>query len=107
MGFLTTITICNDGIHNLTENPEELADKLYNACIGAYVDNQVGLGNHCNMLILQKPRHTCSTTLYLHHGGGVIDTTEIKKDHASLDAAINILKDELRRLKNIKKGGKI
>ena len=82
MGYLTTITIYNDGCDQLIKNKEKVADILYNACSGEYNNNSyrtVGLGNHANLFTIQKPRHADDVTLYLHSGNTVIDVSEIKE----------------------------
>lgn len=38
MGYLTTVTIYNDGASELTEHPKKLAEILERACFGAQID---------------------------------------------------------------------
>jgi hypothetical protein len=77
MGYLTTLSIYNDGADILKKEPEKLADIIYNACLGVYDrrghTNQVPLGNHCNLITVQKPRHADDHTVYVHHGNGVTE----------------------------------
>ena len=104
MGFLTTITIYNDGCDQLKKHPKELAEELYLACNGKQIDdgrNWVGLGNHANLLTLQKPRHADDNTLYLHAGNTVIDVYDAKNDWA-IDTFINEMEYHLKRLKKLK-----
>ena len=107
MGYLTTITIYNDGCDQIIKNKEKVADILYNACSGEYNNNSyrtVGLGNHANLFTIQKPRHADDTTLYLHSGNTVIDVSEIKEtDSWALNAAISEMEYRLKQLKKLKK----
>jgi hypothetical protein len=76
MGFLTTFTIYNDGLDNLNpdnpnfeKNARELAIALYNAGTGRLATpTEVGVGDHGNMLKIQKPRHAEHDTVYVHSG---------------------------------------
>ena len=104
MGYLTTITIYNDGCDQIIKNKEKVADILYNACSGEYNNSYrtVGLGNHANLFTVQKPRHADDTTLYLHSGNTVIDVSEIKKsDIWALNAAISEMEYRLKQLKKL------
>ena len=110
MGYLTTITIYNDGCDQIVKNKEKVADILYNACSGEYNNNRlhygntVGLGNHTNLFTVQKPRHAGDTTLYLHSGNTVIDVSEIKEtDDWAINAAIIEMEYRLKQLKKLKK----
>lgn len=105
MGYLTTITIYNDGCDQIIKNKEKVADILYNACSGEYNNSYrtVGLGNHANLFTIQKPRHADDTTLYLHSGNTVIDVSEIKKsDIWALNAAIIEMEYRLKYLKKLR-----
>ena len=106
MGYLTTITIYNDGCDQIIKNKEKVADILYNACSGEYNNNSyrtVGLGNHANLFTVQRPRHADDTTLYLHSGNTVIDVSEIKEtDSWALNAAISEMEYRLKQLKKLK-----
>ena len=108
MGYLTTITIYNDGAHTLKPNAEVLAEKLYNACLGVQRDqnrNYDSLGSHANLLTLQKPRHADDHTLYLHAGNTVVDVYDADSDWA-IDSFIREMEYHLKRLKAIKKAKK-
>ena len=109
MGYLTTITIYNDGCDQLIKNKEKVADILHNACSGKYNNNRlyhgntVGLGNYANLFTIQKPRHADDTTLYLHAGNTVLDISEItKEDKWAIDASIKEMEYRLKELKKLR-----
>ena len=104
MGYLTTITIYNDGADELKKHPEELAEALDQACRGIQRNQGrrwEGLGSHANLLTLQKPRHADDHTLYLHAGNTVVDVYEAESDWA-IDTFISELEYHLIRLKKKK-----
>lgn len=106
MGFLTTITIYNDGADQLQKHPKELAEILYKACSGIQKDSGIdseGLGNHSNLITLQKPRHADDNTLYLHAGNTLIDVFETNSEWV-IDTFIHEMKYHLKRLKKLRKG---
>ena len=104
MGYITTISIHNDGADQLEKHPEELAKKLSKACSGIQLNcgyNYDSVGNHCNLLTLQKPRHADDTTLYLHWGNTVVDADNAKSERV-IDAFISEMKYQTKRLKELK-----
>jgi hypothetical protein len=104
MGFLTTITIYNDSADQLTKHPKDLAEKLDKACNGVQIDkgyDYEGLGNACNILTLQKPRHADDHTLYMHAGNTVIDVYNAKSEWA-VNQFITEMEYHLKRLKKIR-----
>jgi len=107
MGFITTFSVYNDGCDQLQKHPEEFAKIVYEGClVGKKGTNQVGLGNHANLITMQRTRHADSHTLYLHAGNIVTDVREIEeKDDPQLDNAIRELEYQLERLKFLKKTG--
>ena len=94
MGYLTTITISNDGADQIEKHPEEFAKKAYNACTGLYTRDKnktggFGVGCHSNMVIVQKPRHADDHTIYVHMGNTVVEmnsysdaTEDLMKNHS-------------------------
>lgn len=108
MGFLTTVTFYNDGADQIKKHPEELAEALTNACMGVQrnrgFDSQA-LGNHANLITLQKPRHADDNTLYMHAGNTVIDIEDVykEKNEWAINAFINQMAYHLKELKKLKK----
>jgi len=86
MGYLTTVTVYNDGIHDLREHAQEFADQLCAAAAHSYADRSVDIkiGSFCNFAKVQKPRHADDHTVYVHAGNTVCE--------------MNINSEETRRL---------
>ena len=106
MGFLTTITIYNDSADQLKKHPEELAEKIYNACSGVQINRGYdydSLGNAANILTLQKPRHADDHTLYMHAGNTVVDVYDAERSDWATDQFIHEMEYHLKRLKQIRK----
>lgn len=98
MGYLTTITIYNDDTYKIKNHPKELAEDLYNACLGDM--------NTSNLFISQKPRHADDHTLYLHAGNTVVDVYDASSEWA-VNQFISEMEYHLKRLKSEKfEGGK-
>lgn len=103
MGFLTTITIYNDSADQLNKYPEDLAQKLTDACAGKQINrgfNWDDLGNASNILTLQKPRHMDDNTLYMHAGNTVIDVYDADSEWA-INQFISEMKFHIKRLEKI------
>jgi len=107
MGFLTTITIYNDSADQLTKHPNDLAEKLRNACSGVQINrgqDYDSLGNATNILTLQKPRHADDHTLYMHAGNTVIDVYNANSEW-SINQFISEMEYHLKRLKKLRDSG--
>lgn len=76
MGYLTTITIYNDGIADLPQNAQEFADQVY-AAAGSYYARQfpvdVRISGFCNFGKVHQPRHADDQTVYVHAGNTVCE----------------------------------
>jgi hypothetical protein len=106
MGFLTTFTLYNDGLHLLKEYPEEFCEKLHDA--SASMERQeFGLGGFCNFANVQRTRHADAHTLYVHMGNTVTEVNPWTKEFEHLirthpdlvDAYIRFLEDTLQEMK--------
>jgi hypothetical protein len=106
MGFLTTVTIYNDGLSLLDKYPEEFCKKLHGA--SASMEHQeFGLGNFCNFANVQRTRHADDHTLYVHMGNCVTEIRPWTKEFAHMiktrpdlvDAHIRFLEDKLQEMK--------
>lgn len=76
MGYLTTITIYNDGLRGLKDNAESFAEQVENSASSFIHDGfpaNISLGNFCNFGKVHKPRHADSHTVYVHAGNTVCE----------------------------------
>lgn len=116
MGFLTTITIYNDGCDQIKKHPKEFAEKVYLACLGEFTDRgpvkgSFGLGYHANLVTVQKPRHADDHTIYVHGGNTVVEMNAWSKDCESLakrhpdffDSLLKQMERQVKELKTMKK----
>lgn len=88
MGNLTTLTIYNDGIDLIPEHAQEFADALFAASQNMIGPVTLSVGNFCNLVKVQKPRHADDTTVYVHMGNTVCEmcpwsgeTKRIMREH--------------------------
>lgn len=72
MGYLTTLTIYNDGVHMIKEDKKKFAEVIYEGIIEAH-DSPVTKGflNHGNLIHIQKSRHAEDHTMYVHMGNSL------------------------------------
>lgn len=102
MGYLTTITIYNDGCDQILKHPEEFAEKVYNACRGDYTPNDgekgyFGIGNNANLVTVQKPRHADDHTVYVHMGNTLVEMNSYSR---STERIMNQFPDFFKKLLN-------
>jgi len=71
MGFLTTLTIYNDGLDDILEHSEEFMEKLH-AAIANGKTNTVYIGGMGHMKV-QKTRHADDQTIYFHGGNALTE----------------------------------
>lgn len=72
MGYLTTFTVYNDGVDLVKEHAQDFADKIYRAAVEQQTCD-LGIGNFCNLVRVQKCRHSSDNTIYVHMGNGVFE----------------------------------
>jgi hypothetical protein len=110
MGYLTTVTVYNDGLSLLKKHPEEFCSKLYDAAI-SHEQSDFGVGNFCNFANVQAPRHADDHTIYVHMGNTLTEVNPWSKDFTDLlarhpdhaIAMINFLDSNVRQLKKLVK----
>lgn len=73
MGNLTTLTIYNDGIDLIPKHAQEFADALLEASRSMTGPQTIAVGNFCNLVKVQTPRHADSLTTYVHMGNTVCE----------------------------------
>ena len=84
MGYLTTFTIFNDGIHLILEDSKDFCGKLYDAALSDGRITNISHGNHCNLVKVQKTRHADDTTLYVHMGNTLSEMSAYSKSAEEL-----------------------
>jgi hypothetical protein len=80
MGNLTTLTIYNDGIDLIPKHAQEFADALYAASQSLTGPADIAVGNFCNLVRVQKPRHADETTTYVHMGNTLCEMSPWSKE---------------------------
>ena len=98
MGYLTTITINNDGADNIKNHPVEFADKVVKACAGLYARMGVssfGVGMHGNMVQVQTPRHGDDKTIFVQIDNGVYEINPFSPTTRDLQTAYPELFDTI------------
>lgn len=83
MGYLTTVTIYNDGISLLNTCKDTFAEKLYQAaCRGK--ETEFGVGSFANFAHVQESRHADDHTTYVHMGNCVTEVNPYSKGFKEL-----------------------
>jgi hypothetical protein len=116
MGYLTTITIYNDGLDQIEKNPKEFTEKTCRACLGVYSrndgsENSFGVGNHGNLVTVQAPRHMDDSTIYVHMGNTVCEmnaysmrTSELMQHSTQFfDKMLKEMEEQVKLLKKRRK----
>jgi hypothetical protein len=103
MGFLTTITIHNDALHQFEQDPEGFAKAIFNGINEANrVHHSVNCSGYGGYLKVFPSKHADDKRLYLHAGGTLTDLCHnydpkfIKPD---IQHAKNIIESCERRIK--------
>lgn len=73
MGYLTTITIYNDGIDQIKKDPVKFAEGVYEAATSMRGPVTFGVGNHSNLVKVHRTRHADDPTVYVHMGNTVCE----------------------------------
>lgn len=99
MGYITTISIYNDGADSIEKNAEDFAKKVADACLGVHTRdmrfNSIGCGSHANLITVQKPRHADDKTIYVHAGNTVIEMNPYSKKTQDILERVPTFFDEL------------
>ncbi len=121
MGSLTTFTVYNDGAALLdprdpknANNIKAFVEGVHNACLGYYQnrnEDSFGLGNFCNMVEVQTPRHADDHTVYVHMGNCVTElnaygqrTKNLFKEHPEFaNKLLKFLKESVKDLTKLQK----
>lgn len=73
MGYLTTLTIYNDGLDQIQKNPEQFVKRLLEAANNTSGSSTLPVGNFGNLVKVQKTRHADDCTVYVHMGNTVCE----------------------------------
>jgi hypothetical protein len=74
MGFLTTLTIYNDGFSDIEANKEEFANGVIDAVRSFRLEPiDVRVGNFVNCVRVHPSRHAADHTVYVHRGNCVVE----------------------------------
>lgn len=83
MGFLTTITIHNDALHEFEKNPEMFGKAILKGILDANREHNavdVAFKGYCNYITVQPSRHADDHTAYIHYGNTVFDINPYGND---------------------------
>mgnify|MGYP006969558726 CR=1 FL=1 len=103
MGFLTTITIYNDHLYDIENDPQGFVDQVVQEC----KDPQGG--RFYRNFVPQTPRHADSPTIYVHYENTVFEmnpysqkTKEMLQYYPELfDKIVDIMKDFTKELEKL------
>jgi hypothetical protein len=73
MGYLTTLTIYNDGLDQIEKNPEQFVERVLNAARNTSGPSVLPVGSFGNLVKVQKTRHADDCTVYVHMGNTVCE----------------------------------
>lgn len=107
MGYLTTVTVYNDGLGLLKKYPQEFCDKLCKAS-GSMETTDFGLGGFYNFAQVQRTRHADDHTTYVHMGNCVTEVNQYSEEFRALvdrrpDFALQLVAHLDREVKALKK----
>ena len=110
MGMLVTATIYMDGLDQIKKNPNEFVEKLSEIAESGKSD-YFGLGNHGNVVNVQKCRHSDDRTIYVNMGNTVTEVNPYDDDFLTLmdkfpdftDNLIYHLNETVKKIKDIQK----
>lgn len=110
MGFLTTFTVYNDGCDQILKEPEQFAQKVYEGCRDLE-EKDFGVGNHCNLVHVQRARHADDHTIYVHMGNCVTEVNPFSREFESLiercpefaEKLVKFIEQDAKRLRKVLK----
>lgn len=122
MGFMTTITILNDGFDQIEKYPKEFVECIKDGKDGVIkpggisnkLVNDYGVGNFCNCVKVAQSHHADNPRLYLVYQNMMVslglnnDITNIELRKRLLEIAKTLIKNEEEQIKRIaiEKGNK-
>jgi hypothetical protein len=116
MGYMTTITVLNDGFSQIEESPKEFVEKISEGMNGIrrhlgsierYNINSYGVGNHCNNVIVAKSNHADDPRMFISYQNSMDiigwgnDSTDIEYRKRLLKIAKNMIEYEEDQIKQL------
>lgn len=120
MGYMTTITILNDGFSQIKNSPAEFVEKIDEGMdgikrfLGSYERNNInsyGVGNHCNNVLVAKSNHADDPRLFISYQNSMDiigwgnDSRDIKHRKRLLKIAKDMIKFEEQEIKKLEQDG--
>lgn len=87
MGYLTTVTLYNDAMHEFRKNPTEFAEALFEGIDRAnrqHREVSVGFNGYANYISVQPSFHATEHQVYLHSGNCVVNLNPYRQDMEEL-----------------------
>lgn len=117
MGYLTTLTVYNDGIDSLSDNADRFSKGVLDASRDASIHNkpiEFGVGMFCNLVKVQVPRHADEHTVYINMGNSLFEMNAYNKETKEMldkhpkffERAVEFLEDQVEELKEMIKESK-
>jgi hypothetical protein len=115
MGYLTTFTIYNDHVDQISIDTEKFVRKLQMGCNGSLTRDKdsesFGHGYASNIVQVQRPRHADDHTCYVHMGNTLVEmnpfskeTKRIMENHSDFfDDLLKHMETTVKELKKMKK----
>jgi hypothetical protein len=108
MGYLTTVTVYNDGLDLIKQDPVGFCDKLYETALN-HKTKDFGICGFANFAHVQQTRHADDHTTYVHMGNCVTEVNPYSRDFKELlernpgfaAALINHLDRDVKALKKM------
>lgn len=90
MGYNTTITILNDALSEIKDNPQEFVEKM-TAAIARGREQEIGVGNHANVARVMATAHADVSRLYYNHGNLTTDLSRLNSIENLSDWDLEVL----------------
>jgi hypothetical protein len=104
MGFMTEVSILNDGWDQIEKDPVGFVQRIKEAMHQGRRDRTSrGLGNHANMLTLHPSHHADDKRIYLAYQNMFLNLNEygiedeLSRHSGSTDARIDFYRDQVKR----------
>lgn len=101
MGYLTTLTIYNDGLDEIKKNPGQFTEGVLEAARPMSGSSVLRVGNFGNLVKVQKSRHADDCTVYVHMGNTVCEMNAYSEETLGImKQSKNFYKKMLAEMKN-------